>query len=29
MFEDIDEEEKEKLYDSAKALEELILSINW
>nr|CDS19376.1 L lactate dehydrogenase [Echinococcus granulosus] len=29
MFEDIEDEEKEKLYASAKELEELILSINW
>ncbi|VDK32210.1 unnamed protein product [Taenia asiatica] len=29
MFEDVEEDEKEKLYASAKELEELILSINW
>ncbi|VDM17351.1 unnamed protein product [Hydatigera taeniaeformis] len=29
MFEDLEDEEKEKLYASAKGLEELILSINW
>lgn len=29
MFEEIEDEEKEKLYASAKELEELILSINW